>query len=62
MDEYTYRLYHVRVNRNYYFRVILLKRFYKTLQVVKCKSFNKRNETAYDEALKYMEELKTIYL
>jgi len=61
MVEYTYRIEEVRIYKNEYFRVVLLQRICGKLIRVKSKSFNKVFENSHENAVKYLEDLKTMY-
>ena len=61
MVEYTYRIEEVRINKNYYFRVVLLQRICGKLKRVKSKSFNKVFENSHENAVKYLRYLETMY-
>lgn len=61
MVEYTYRIEQVTIKKNNYFRVVLQQRIYGKLIRIKSKSFNKLYENSYDNAVKYLEYLKSIY-
>lgn len=61
MVEYTYRIEEVRINKNQYYRVVLLQRICGKLTRVKSKSFNKVFENSHENSVKYLEDLKTMY-
>ena len=61
MVEYTYRIEEVRINKNKYFRVVLMQRIYGKLIRVKSKSFNKVFENSHENAVKYLRYLETMY-